>query len=158
LRLDFFEGRILLSVGPPPKLGESVIVTVQVQRTGFHLSIPQITAWLKLFGSVIGELKYLDHPDYPGVFDDTLEVLWKLRNHIPSPLPAFSKKLIICYKGQPIQCSRCMEQGHISRVCKSASSNWMSYVKAFVDNKRIPAEWVYLISPNLSLPTTFRPI
>jgi len=136
---DLFEGRILLSVGPPHKIGDPVIVSVQ--RTGFHLTLEQISAWLSLYGTIIGDLKYLDHCELPGVLEDNIKVLMRLKKHIPSPLPAFSKKLIVRYKGQPVQCSRCMELGHIRRVCKNETNNWMGYVKTLVDKKSIPVAY-----------------
>jgi len=126
-------------VGPPPKLGEPVIVTIK--RTGFHLTIDQITKWLELFGTIEGELKYLERKDIPGALEDTLEVLMRLRQHIPSVLPAFSKKLGVRYRGQPLQCSKCKELGHVRKVCTSDNNNWMAYVKNLVDKKLIPLDY-----------------
>jgi len=125
-----------LSLGAPPKIGEPVIVSVQ--RTGFHLSLLQITQWLELFGTIEGELRYIVSKDIPGVLDDTLEVLMRLRIHIPSPLPAYSRKLYVRYRGQQIQCSKCANFGHTRKYCKSDSTNWMDFVKKLVDSGNVP--------------------
>jgi len=128
-----------VSLGPPPKLGDLIIVSVQ--RTGFHLTLDQIRKWLNIFGTICGELKHIDSKDIPGVLDDSIDVLMRLRKHIPSPLPAFSKKLFIRYKGQAIQCSKCMELGHIRKQCTSNVTNWMAFVKKLVDSKEIPTSY-----------------
>lgn len=133
---DLFEGKTLVSLGPAPLLGEQVIISVQ--RTGFNLTVEQISQWLNLFGKIDGELKYLKSKDIPGVADDTLEVLMRLKRHIPSPLPAFGRKLIVRYRGQPLQCSKCWELGHIRRICTNENNNWMGYIKTLVDKKFIP--------------------
>lgn len=136
---DNFEGRILLSAGPPPKLGDPVLVSVE--RTGFHLSIQQIRNWLSLFGSIEGELQPLPNKDIPGCFADNYEVLMKLRKHIPSPLPAYGRKLFIRYRGQQIQCSKCMALGHTRRYCNASTNNWMEFVKGLVDQNAAPRDY-----------------
>jgi len=131
-----FTGRILLSIGAAPKLGELVLVTVA--RTGFHLSFDHIRAWLSLFGTIVGELKEIENQIIPGIVEDSIEVLMRLKTHIPSPLPAYGRKLFTRYRGQPIKCGKCMELGHTRRACTSNSSNWMGFVKKLVDLNTIP--------------------
>jgi len=151
---ETFSGKLLINVGEPPKLGELVIV--QAQRTGFHLTEAQIAKWLTHFGNIegfhshiyfalilsffllslitSGEVKYRDNQELPGVEDDTLEVLMRLKRHIPSVLPAFGRKLNIRYRGQPIQCSKCLQSGHLRKTCPNNFNNWVGYVKSFVDS------------------------
>lgn len=105
---------------------------VSIQRTGFHLTTDQILERLRHFGKIEGQLKYLD-TQVPGIVQDNLEVLMRLCKHIPSPLPAFSKKLHVRYSGQPIKCSNCLALGHIRKNCNSSNNNWLSFVKSLID-------------------------
>jgi len=79
-------------------------------------------------------IAYKDNPEVDGWCDDTLDVFMRLHKHIPSILPAFGKKLQIRYKGQPVLCSKCLNQGHIRRNCTSPANNWMGFVKYCVDS------------------------
>jgi len=117
-------------------LGDLIIVTVK--RTGFALSEKQIYDWLKLYGTIEGELRHKYHPRLPSVKDDYAEVLMKLTKHIPSTLPAFGKKIQVLYRGQPVQCSKCYTLGHIRRNCTSKANNWLDYVKSLLDQNFIP--------------------
>jgi len=153
---DTFKGRILINLGPAPKLGDLVLVSVQ--RTGFSLSLDQIKKWLRVYGEIGGDLKYQTNHQIPQIFEDRLEVLMKLNKHIPSTLPAYGKKLNIRYRGQPLQCSKCLNLGHPRRACPSASSNWMGFVKTLVDSREIAVEmfgnWFeYLNAMNVVLET-----
>jgi len=129
---DTYRGTLLLNLGNEPKLGDLILITVA--KTGFHFTDQQIYAWLNLYGRVEGELKYKSNPVLPGVSEDTLEVLIRLRKHVPSILPAYGKRLYVRYKGQPIQCSKCMGTGHIRRSCTSTSNNWVGYIRLFVNS------------------------
>jgi len=133
---DHYTGKIFLPLGPPPILGDSIIITVR--RTGFGLSDHQICSWLRLFGNIVGQLKYKYHPELPTVKDDHLEVLMKLNKHIPSTLPAFGKKIIVYYRAQPIQCSKCYELGHVRKNCTASVVNWLGYVKNLRSLNYIP--------------------
>lgn len=130
IRNDTYQGTLLLNLGSPPKLGDLVLLTVA--RTGYHFDDHQIYAWLNLYGRVEGELKYKDNPVLPGVSEDSLEVLIRLRKHIPAILPAYGKRMYIRYKGQPVQCSKCLGTGHIRRLCNSTANNWVGYIRLFV--------------------------
>jgi len=41
---NVYKGGIYIPLGPPPALGDNIIVTVK--RTGFHLEIPQVKKFL----------------------------------------------------------------------------------------------------------------
>jgi len=65
----------------------------------------------------------------------------RLRRHIPSLLPAYGRKVQINYRGQSIQCSKCLALGHIRRNCSSESNYWLGYVKTLLDTKNIPESY-----------------
>lgn len=136
IRGDRYKGKIYQQLGPPPKLGEEVIVTVK--RTGLALTDDQLCDWLKLYGTIEGEFRYKYHPELPSVKDDHLEVVMKLARHCPSTLPAFGKKVSVQYRGQPIQCSKCYDLGHTRRNCPSQTQNWLGYVKILQSQNFIP--------------------
>jgi len=102
------------------------------------LTETEILNWLKLFGSIEGEISYKYHPRLPTIKDDHFEILMKLQRHIPPTIPAYGKKVQIQYRGQSIQCSKCFELGHIRRNCSAENNNWLGYVKSLVDKKFIP--------------------
>jgi len=127
-----FTGRLLTNVGIAPMLGE--LVQVSVIRTNFQLSEEQIALWLSAYGVVASTLQYRENPEVPEWVDDNIDLLMRLKKHIPSVLPAYGKKLNIRYKGQPILCSKCLIAGHVRKNCTSTANNWMGYVKMFVDS------------------------
>lgn len=131
---DIYTGKLFVPTGPPPKLGEPVIVTVR--RTGFHLSIDNIVLWLRKFGSIEGTPTYRSIPKLPTVKEDTLDVLMRLKNHIPSILPAFGKKLNVQYRGQPIQCGACFCNGHVRKECKNDRISFLTYVKQIINTQK----------------------
>lgn len=111
---------------------------ITVKKTGFHFTLEQIKNWLQLFGTVESPIEYKAHPSKPALKQDSLEVLMRLRKHILSTLPAYGKKLFIQYRGQPIQCSGCLEMGHVRKTCKNERSSWISYIKELHKTGRIP--------------------
>jgi len=127
-----FTGRLLTNVGIAPSLGE--LVQVSVVRTNFALTEDQIALWLSAYGQVASSLQYRENPEISDVVEDNIDLLMRLKKHIPSVLPAYGKKLNIRYKGQPILCSKCLIAGHVRKTCTSTANNWMGYVKMFVDS------------------------
>lgn len=119
--------------------GDAIVVSIK--RTGFHLSEDQISDWLLLFGTLESSLVFLPHPRKPGLKQDSLEVLMRLRKHILNTLPAYGRKLFVQYRGQPIQCSGCLEPGHIRKECKNPRSNWGSYVRSIFGTGKVPASY-----------------
>jgi len=142
LKIDFslikdkFKGRLFTPAGPPPKLGDEIVVTVK--RTGFNLEKDQIQSCLSNFGSVKSKLKYKSIEGLPGFKEDTLEVSMTLEKHIPSILPLFGKKLFSQYKGQPILCNNCYKRGHVRKNCTAVQVNWEDYVRDILSNDQYP--------------------
>jgi len=153
---DKFTGQLLINLGQPPKLGDLILVTVV--KTGFHLEDHQISAWLGLYGTIEGELKYRENPQLPGCTEDSVETLMRLRKHIPAILPAFGKRLYIRYKGQLTQCSKCLRSGHIRRNCSSTSNNWVGYIKLFAESGAVPEHllgtWMEYLNDHISVLST----
>lgn len=136
---DSYTGKIFIQAGPPPILGDQIIVTIK--KTGFALSEDQIYNWLRLYGTIVGDIRHKFHSDLPTVKDDYKEVLMKLSKHIPSTLPAHGKKVQIQYRGQPIQCSKCFTSGHTRKYCPSQTVNWLGYIKNLKQEGYIPDEY-----------------
>jgi len=65
----------------------------------------------------------------------------RLRKHILSTLPAYGRKLFIQYRGQPVQCSGCLEPGHLRKECKNPRSNWGAYVRSIFATGKVPQEF-----------------
>ncbi len=124
---DTFKGCLFEERGPPPELGESVIVNVN--RTGWHLEDHQIIEWLSLFGTLESKIEYKDYESLP-VKMDSLSVTMKLRKHIPGTLPAYGRRMFVSYRGQPRQCGKCMGLGHIRSECNDEKLEWKNYVIA----------------------------
>jgi len=133
---DKYTGKFYIPLGPPPTLGDQVIVTIK--RTGFALTEEQLYEWLNIFGKIEGELRYKYYSRLPTIKDDYAEVVMRMTRHIPFTLPAYGKKIQILYRGQPIQCSKCYELGHIRKECKASTNNWLGYVKSLLEKGYIP--------------------
>jgi len=169
-----YTGKIFVPLGPPPQLGKLIFkklshsltlhslkslgdsIVVSIKKTGFHLSFNQIKNWLSLFGTLESSLVYLPHPRKPNLRQDSLEVLMKLRKHILNTLPAYGRKLFVQYRGQPVQCSGCLDSGHMRKECKNPRSNWGSYVRSIFATKKVPEEyfgtWSTYFNVNSTLP------
>jgi hypothetical protein len=131
LRGATFRGKLLLPLGPPPKLGEAVFV--KVRKTAFKLKDEEIIKWLNLYGEVQGHIVYEDSEIVPSIKTDTLSVRMVLRRHIPSLLPAYGRKMSVVYRGQPILCGACYQIGHVRAKCGASERvDWMTYVKDFI--------------------------
>jgi len=126
------EGEIVLPKPPPPKLGEEVLVTVT--KTRFKLEPEQVDSWLSLFGTVVRKSAFVvDSKCEDEVRSDDISCVMKLRKHVPSVLPAFGRKMMIRYAGQPLQCNKCFSGGHLRKKCESPESiEWAVYVKVVV--------------------------
>lgn len=111
---------------------------VTIRKTGFHFSIDQIRNWLELFGRLESNIEYKPHPRRANLKQDSLEVLMRLRKHILATLPAYGKKFYVNYRGQPVQCSGCLELGHIRKNCTNERNNWSKYVKEIQSTKKVP--------------------
>jgi len=139
IRGDEFSGKIFIQQGPPPILGDRIIVTIS--KTGFSLTADQLRNWLSLFGTIEGNLEYKHHPKLPTIKDDICEVIMKLSRHIPATLPAYGRKVQVHYRGQSIQCSKCYNLGHVRRLCTAETSNWLGYVKQLLETRNIPESY-----------------
>lgn len=131
---DSYSGRLFTERGPPPALGEPVVV--KASGFGFHLTAEQISDWLRLFGHIDGEGEFKDHELAP-VKTDVVTFSMRLRKHIPSVLPAYGRKLQIFYHGQPKLCGACFERNHVRKDCTNPRVDWMKYVK-FINKELAP--------------------
>lgn len=145
-----FEGKIFTPLGPPPQIGESIVVTIK--KTGFNLTIDQICQWLSVFGTIEGTPEYKPSDKIPNYKSDSVEVLMKLKKHVPSMLPAFGRKMFVQYRGQPIQCGMCYGPGHVRKECKNPQISWMGYVRKTLEkwqlDKKIYGVWIEYLNSN----------
>jgi len=133
---DKYKGRLFTPIGPPPQLGEDIIVTVK--KTAFHFDTAQVASCLSNFGTIAGTLEYKPIDGLQNIREDTIEVLMKLNRHIPSILPLFGKRLYTNYRGQPILCGNCFHLGHVRKECKNQRANWKDYVQSLMTSLNYP--------------------
>jgi hypothetical protein len=138
LRDKTYKGRLLLPLGPPPKIGEPVYV--KVRKTGFKLKDEEILKWLNLYGEVQGHIEYENSPILPTIKTDSLSVRMILKKHILSLLPAYGRKMSVVYRGQPVLCGSCYQVGHVRAKCNAERVDWMTYVKDFIRMDIAPRE------------------
>jgi len=121
-------GELLLSRPPPPKLGEEIELTIKGTR--FKLEPHQVDAWVGLFGAIVLKAAFAYDEQCPGICSDDIVVTAKLRKHLPGILPAFGRRMMVRYAGQPLQCNKCFDVGHLRRKCPAKESvEWAAYVK-----------------------------
>jgi len=128
-----YAGVIVLPKPPPPKLGEPVVITIT--RTRFNLNASQINQWIQLFGTLDVGAKPVEADDVQGVKTDDFVCTARIRKHIPGVLPAFGRRMLVRYPGQPLQCNSCYEFGHLKAKCENAKIDWASYVSVFLTEK-----------------------
>jgi len=94
---------------------------------------------------VIKKSFYKDSDDLPGITSDDIECVAILRKHVPGILPAFGRKMMLRYPGQPLLCRKCFEIGHLCARCEGEKVDWASFVKVFVKEGVVPialiGEW-----------------
>ncbi len=132
---DRYAGRLYSDRGPPPSLGD--LISVNVSGFMFHLELEQIRDWISLYGKVEGEGQFLDHNLAP-VKTDTAIFPVRLRQHIPSVLPAYGRKMQVFYHGQPKVCGACFDTGHVRKNCINLRVDWMVYVKRIHEELEVP--------------------
>lgn len=143
-----YTGELLLPKPKPPALGEEVVVTIK--KTRFKLWQDEVQQWLVTFGKIVKAPDYQDANDYPTIKQDDIVCTMVLRKHIPCLLPAFGRKMMVTYHGQPIQCGRCFQQGHVRKECENENIEWLSYAKMFLKEnyatKEMLGSWADIIN------------
>jgi len=138
-----YAGGKFIAKPPPPKLGEDV--EILVPKTKFNIRPFHVDQWISRFGTIESKAKYIEAKDLPGITTDDIVVVARLRKHVPGILPAFGRKMMVRYPGQPIVCNQCFQPGHLRSKCENAKVEWAAYVKVFVNEKVVPValigEW-----------------
>ena len=98
--------------------------------------------------SVLGEDLRLELPDIGGT--GTYKAKVRIISKPPQYLPIYGQKVRVHYQGIEKTCTHCYYQGHIKRECTNAKTQWIDYVKYFMDiHPGIPNEyygrWVNVI-------------
>lgn len=134
-----YAGRKFIEKPIPPELGEEV--EIRIKKTRFKLKPDQVHKWISCFGKVLTSPDFENAPDLPTVKCCDIILTAKLRKHIPSVLPAYGRKMMVWYPGQPVVCGKCFERGHVRAKCdKDVSIPWLSYVKVFKDEDFVSRE------------------
>jgi len=133
-------GQKVLPRPPPPNLGEEV--TLLVTKTQFKIRPYHVDQWVSRFGKVIKKSVFKEADDLSGVTTDDIECKAILRKHMPGILPAFGRKMMLRYPGQPLVCGQCFEPGHLRKRCENKKVEWAEYVKLMVNEKIVPVELV----------------
>jgi len=123
---------------PPPTLGENFDVTVKATR--FKVTLAEVDKILAKFGTITKPSKHVEDKDADNCKTDDVLCIIKLRKHIPSFLPGFGRKLMIRYYGQPLQCSKCFNPGHLRKKCPNETVDWLRFVRLIVDEKVLNLE------------------
>jgi len=131
---------LVIPKDPPPKLGEEFHITVK--DTKFNVTLEQIDMTLGRFGIITMASVHIEADDVKGIKSDDALCVIKLRKHVPSFLPAFGRKLMIRYYGQPLQCSKCYNPGHLRRNCPNEPLDWLRYVRLMVEENILTLEIV----------------
>lgn len=135
-----YQGEFVKPQAPIPALGDEV--SIRVTRTQFKLTPEQISNWIRLFGTIVKTAEFDEAPDVRGFRTDDIVVIARLRKHVPSMLPAYGRKMMTQYPGQPLQCAKCFEPDHLRARCENSSLSWTSYAKALVDGGLVPRDLV----------------
>jgi len=129
-----YDGRKFAPKPRPPELGEEVVI--RIKKTRFKLKPPQVTRWMEHFGVITKAPNFEDASDLPSVKADDILLTMKLRKHVPGILPAYGRKMIVFYPGQPILCGKCFELGHVRAKCeKEVAVKWISFVRVVSNEK-----------------------
>jgi len=146
-----FSGAKFVERPPPPELGTEI--TIRVKKTRFKLRPEQVAKWIALFGKITAMPDYEDASDQPSVKNDDVILKAVLRKHIPGILPAYGRRMMIQYPGQPILCGKCFEIGHIRKNCERPEPvKWSAFVKVVSQEKSVSRDmlgsWVDLLEKN----------
>lgn len=132
----------------PPELGE--IVTITFKKTRFKITPAQAQTWISKFGVVVERADFKNASDLPSVKSDDIEIQAKLRKHVPGLLPAYGRKVMVMYPGQPIICGKCFHLGHVRKSCENSAVEWKAYVKLFAEEAFVSEEmlgdWIKLVN------------
>jgi len=124
----------------PPNLGEDFPITIK--NTKFNITLEQANVILGRFGVVSTKAIHVESKEEPGIKTDDVLCVVKLRKHMPSFLPAYGVKLNIRYYGQPLQCSKCWNPGHLRKKCTNDNVEWSRYVRLLVDENVLNLEMI----------------
>jgi len=80
-----------------------------VTKTRFKLRPHHVSRWLEHFGKIVQPPNYEDASDLASVKSYDIGLTIILRKHVPVILPAYGRRIMIKYPGQPILCGRCFE-------------------------------------------------
>lgn len=135
-----FCGEKVVPRPPNPKLGEEV--TIRVTKTLFKIRPYHVDQWVSRFGQVVVKASFKDAEDLPGITSDDIECVAILRKHIPGILPAFGRKMMLRYPGQPLLCGKCFDTGHLRARCEGEKVDWAAFVKLFIKEGVVPIELI----------------
>lgn len=133
-----YNGKKFVAKPKPAELGDEVLI--RIKKTRFKIKPDQATKWIEHFGRITSKADFEDADDAPELKCDDIVMKAVLRKHIPGILPAYGRKMIIIYSGQPILCRKCFEVGHIGSKCPNETVKWATFVRTFAKMKFVSKE------------------
>jgi len=134
-----FNGQKFVPKPKPAELGEEVLI--RIKKTRFKIKPDQATRWIENFGKITVKADFENAPDLPTLKSDDIIMKAILRKHIPGILPAYGRKMIVIYSGQPILCGKCFSVGHIRSKCpKEESIKWATFEQVVSEEKFVSKE------------------
>jgi len=125
-----YELELIPSKAGPASIGDEV--SVIVKRTRWNLNPDQVEEWLQKYGDIVKKPEFEEAPGLTKVKTDDIRCILLLRRHIPSLLPAYGRRMVVQYPGQPILCGRCLQLGHARAFCTNEQADWLrDYVPQF---------------------------
>jgi len=149
---DEFSMKIVKPRDPPPQLGENFPITIK--NTKFNITLDQVNSVLGRFGVIVAKAVHVNSSENEGVKTDDVLCIVRLRKHVPSFLPAYGIKMMVRYYGQPLQCSKCMNPGHLRKKCPNDTLEWSRYVRLLVDEDILKLEQIGTWAEKLQLSVT----
>jgi len=135
---DEYNLKVIAPREPPPRLGENFSITLK--KTKFNITLDQVNEILARFGEITVKAVHING-EVDGIKTDDVLCVVKLRKHMPSFLPAYGIKLNVRYYGQPLQCSKCFNPGHLRKRCPNENAvEWSRYVNLLVEENVLKLE------------------
>jgi hypothetical protein len=101
-----------------------------VRHTHKEVAKPDLDAWIRLYGSILGDSRFCKTGDYE---NDVYSARVRLEYLIPEYLPIKGKRARVYYHGIAPFCIACNNTGHVKVECNETPVSWSEYIEALKD-------------------------